>query len=606
MKKFFKYGGFILYGLAAMLCVVFIVSSALDNRPYIQEAVEARPEKLTFSGSYAIKGQPETPLADGQIKKYNSAVEEEVVLRGHFNQTVKAGTNIYFRIYHFGVVMLQNGEEIYAYGQPGTYSSHFRSLGDLWDEAVLERDILPDDTIEFRLDTPVDIGKVRTVVEYNQFLDNLYASSRGQMIRAVLADNWPHVFMEIFLLTNGLALWLGAMALKLTKVRFDRVVFNGSYLLIIMGLWMMTGGQLTSLLTSYDEVVMAAEYSLLFLMMAFIFRYIAAIVESCARLLLKGMEYASVGLLVLCVVFQMTGVMDGFEFQSICMLPILLSIVGTIICLAREYIRSRKTNAGYIMVSVMVLGLFFSIGIIQIMLAQPRTNLWYDIGIFIFAVLQMLFIFRYVRQKFMEARDAERAKQEVLEAQMQLMVSQIRPHFIFNTLNAISALCLEDPVKADEAIIKFSKYLRANIDMLGGRKFIPFTEEIEHIKNYVSIEQIRFSDRIKAEYQLEYTAFEVPMLSIQPIVENAIKHGLQKKKEGGTVVLASRRTETGVRITVTDDGVGFDVDKLNARETSAGMKNIKTRLQIYCDASIDIQSAPDKGTCVSVEIPVLG
>lgn len=592
----------VVYGVAAVLCLVFFLFSFQQDRPYLQQDVDTMPRKIEFKGSYQIDGQASADLKAGQIQAEDPG--EEVILRGHFNQTIEEDTMLYFRIYHIGVRMYLNGAEVFSYGQRGGQSEIYHALGDLWDGFKVEKRISPDDTVEFHLTDPVEAGRYRTVTEYNFFLDNIYAGSWGQMIRAVLIDNWPHLLLSVFLITNGTALWIMAMALKYTKADVDQIVFNGAYLFVVMGLWMLTSGRILSLITSYNGVIMSVEYVLLFLMGALIFRYIGTIIESRARLFIRFLEYSSVLLLVLYMFLQAFGIMDGFEFQVKAIIPMMIMLVSAIVCLVNEHFRYRRAGVSYMAVSVIILVVFYLIGVSEFLLRMPQRDTWYDIGIFIFTLMQLVFIIHYLRRKLLEAKQAETVKVELAETKMRMMISQIRPHFIFNTLNAISALCLEDPLAADEAIVKFSKYLRANIAVLEGPRYISFEEELGHIKNYVAIEQMRFRGKINVDYDIGFSGFSVPLLSIQPIVENAIKHGISRQKNGGTVTVQSRREADCAVVTVEDDGVGFDPRTFNEKKESVGMRNIDARLRISSKAVVKVESEPGKGTRVTVQIPI--
>ena len=202
-------------------------------------------------------------------------------------------------------------------------------------------------------------------------------------------------------------------------------------------------------------------------------------------------------------------------------------------------------------------------------------------------------------------KEVARSERELYEARVQIMVSQIRPHFMYNTLSSIAMLCEIDPEAAQEMTITFAKYLRENMDSLKQTKPVPFTRELEHLKKYLYIEKIRFDDRLNIEYDIQATDFELPQLSIQPLVENAVKHGIGKKEEGGTVTIATRETDTAFEVIVSDDGVGFDMNapQKDDGRSHIGMENIKKRLKDMCSAEIVIESEPGRGTTAKVIIP---
>ncbi len=207
-------------------------------------------------------------------------------------------------------------------------------------------------------------------------------------------------------------------------------------------------------------------------------------------------------------------------------------------------------------------------------------------------------------EAFNAQKRATELTKELAEVNMTLMLSQIQPHFLYNALNTIKYLTKKDPKNAEAAIVKFSSYLRANMDSLTQRTPIDFEKELDHVKNYADIEQLRFGDRLKIEYDISASNFKIPPLTLQPIVENAIKHGVNQKPEGGTVKISTREERAVFVISVVDDGVGFDVNEVaNDGKSHVGIKNIKVRLKEMCGASVDVKSERGTGTSITVTIP---
>ena len=187
---------------------------------------------------------------------------------------------------------------------------------------------------------------------------------------------------------------------------------------------------------------------------------------------------------------------------------------------------------------------------------------------------------------------------------MTLMLSQIQPHFLYNALNTIKYLTKKDPKAAENAIVKFSNYLRANMDSLTQKEPIPFSKEIDHVKNYISIECLRFGDRLRVEYDIQYEDFLIPPLTVQPIAENAIKHGVNQRPEGGTVKISSYKAEGSAVVVIEDDGVGFDVNKKpDDNRSHVGISNITVRLREMLGAEVTVESTVGEGTRVTLTIP---
>ena len=211
--------------------------------------------------------------------------------------------------------------------------------------------------------------------------------------------------------------------------------------------------------------------------------------------------------------------------------------------------------------------------------------------------IEILFFFLSV-QRYYELVAEEKKSQD---AQVRVMLSQIQPHFIYNSLSSISTLITIDPEKAQNALDNFTEYLRSNLSSLTGGAFIPFVDELRHIKTYVSLETLRFGERITVTYDIQAEDFNIPPLTIQPIVENAVKHGILAKLEGGTVQLRTYETEKAYIVEVEDDGVGFDTSKAPSDGRSHfGMKSIEQRLKILCKSKITIDSQIGKGTKVTI------
>jgi LytS/YehU family sensor histidine kinase len=182
------------------------------------------------------------------------------------------------------------------------------------------------------------------------------------------------------------------------------------------------------------------------------------------------------------------------------------------------------------------------------------------------------------------------------DAQIRVMMSQIQPHFIYNSLSSISTLIPMDPDKAQKALDNFTEYLRHNLSSLTETSLIHFEDELKHIKVYLSLEELRFKDRIKINYDIKSSEFMVPPLSIQPLVENAVKHGILKKIEGGALTIKTYSKDNANIVEIIDDGVGFDLSKIDFKSNQHfGIENIRNRLKIMCNGKLEIISKPGKG-----------
>lgn len=201
-------------------------------------------------------------------------------------------------------------------------------------------------------------------------------------------------------------------------------------------------------------------------------------------------------------------------------------------------------------------------------------------------------------------KDAINHEREIQANTTAIMLSQIQPHFIYNTLATIQVLCEIDPERASMTIENFSKYLRLNTDALSKREPVSVLDEVKHAKTYSEIEMVRF-DQIKVLFEIEDKDFKLPVLTIEPLVENAIKYGV-RAKESGTVLVKTYKDETTNNhiLKIIDNGVGFDVNNIgNDGKNHVGLKNVKTRLENMVNASFEIESIIGEGTTITITVP---
>ncbi len=193
---------------------------------------------------------------------------------------------------------------------------------------------------------------------------------------------------------------------------------------------------------------------------------------------------------------------------------------------------------------------------------------------------------------------ADQAKKNK-EAEVKIMISQIQPHFIYNTLASISTLIKIDPDKAEKGLDDFTDYLRANLSSLSKNGLVPFADELKHIKTYLSLEKMRFEDRLNVAYDIQTKDFMLPALSLQPLVENAAKHGILKKIEGGTITFKTYENNDAYVVEISDDGVGFDPNDVKG-SNHYGLNNVKYRISSMCRGEVKVESELNKGTTVTV------
>lgn len=282
--------------------------------------------------------------------------------------------------------------------------------------------------------------------------------------------------------------------------------------------------------------------------------------------------------------------------------------VVLLICLIKEFF-SLKGKSKWIYPCLILPLIAFGIDAIMTYLGIWQGGV---ISQFVFSLLfivVLVVVLRIVPQKFNAAAKAKELETErnalnaqLAQSRISTMMSQIRPHFIYNTLGSIEYLCEEDPATAKKLVHSFAKYLRGNFGELDNPRPIRMSQEMEHVRHYVSIENVRFPD-MTFTFKMDSDDFMLPALTIQPIVENAIKHGLMPLEHGGTIQVTSWETPSHYCVSVEDDGVGFDQTILLDERKHIGLRNIRERLEAMVHGSLQVESTIGSGTKVQIRIP---
>ena len=206
------------------------------------------------------------------------------------------------------------------------------------------------------------------------------------------------------------------------------------------------------------------------------------------------------------------------------------------------------------------------------------------------------------RQLVERNEELARSRVELSESRIAVMVSQIQPHFLFNTLDTIYYLCSEDPARAQMAIDRFSSFLRANLNSLRETDPVPIETELVHVRNYLELEKLSMEELLVWEIDAQAGGFMVPALALQTVAENAVKHGVGKRPGGGHVWVRTAEEQDCWLASVTDDGVGFDTSVPTTGE-HVGLENTRKRLAALCGGSLEVKSELGSGTTVVLRIP---
>ena len=567
----------------------------------------AIPLPLHFEGEYSFDGgenwQVLTDASD------LSADQGDLLLRGHFDDDLFPGGILYLYRDHFGISITANGElhfrsiqsEILTMGEAGKlYLAD--TCGREWTLVGFENGLQHSDTIEIHLQKMHDYIPPDA---YRNFLNSCYIGPIDTMI--VEAYLQPYVTLwtilgSLFLILAIMMLGAAAaaatfqagMVKKLSKLGF-LLLFAGGYLILD-----------TITVSFISETQVFNTYARQICMMLTVYWMglgVRDVLTGLRHRVAKAVLGVSFALNVVLILPSFTGawaIYDTLPVWTIGQMIFSPVLLGTVVW---ELLKNTKKNRLELYSYLLLLAtlLLDIAGVGSSMYSRGTcTKIFFALAFVVhgFRALKRVLI------DYQEDRRAKKLEKELEESRNAIMLSQMQPHFIHNILNVIYYLCGKDPVAAQGAISKFSDHLRNNLEALSQKELITFRKELDHIHTYLELEQIRFGEELSVVYDIEEDSFLLPVLSIQPLVENAVKHGVAKKRGGGVVTISSRQTEQAHRITVSDTGVGFDVDRyMDDGKVHVGLMNIRQRLTSRMNATVEIDSKPGNGTTVTVTIP---
>ena len=428
----------------------------------------------------------------------------------------------------------------------------------------------------------------------------------NDLVTGVIEQNGCSARMSVLMIFAGAAIILLSLAgNKLPAFVWQR---NLGMMLIVVALWLMGEARMPSGKVGLEVWHYMALVSLLFCPV-FITAYLYARWSTLGGKVSEIMFYLSFAVSVGCMACKLLGGPDLVELLPVMLTAVLVSVIYMTVlyivaaCKIRgEFIRSE-------LVCILLILLAVIVDAAQFVRRDSMVGIYVRLAVLLYALnllrICMLMCYRKMRENY-------ELKRRLHMSQAELMASQIKPHFIYNTLNSIRALIRIDPEAARQTVYDFSTYLRSNLDSMGGRELIPFADELRHIQAYLNIERVRFEERLQVELDIRTTAFRVPPLSIQPLVENAVKHGICAKAAGGTVTIRSRDRGEAFVVEVEDDGLGFDLsvldrkkrpDETEDRSGHIGFENIRFRVHELTGGQLAVESRPGVGTKVTVSFP---
>ena len=571
------------------------------------QAISAISAKVQFYGEYRIGDGHWQEIAEGQ---HIPATKGDVTLRGNFHMLSPDGehigiyrgdTPIAFYTNHINLTILEGKNDPFVIDMENPlYGTS--ACGVCWSAYLLTTG--SEESIEIVIHNPHRFGNENAI---DDMLSNLAFWSGIDFERDMLESGKNQRNTGLFFVIVSLVLLGSALFSALLHIPNSRIIWLLGATIISAGIYLAYSASGVSF---WSEFV-AVNTNILGFSMMFYMLFVAGII-TCLLNTTKRIGYITTASL---------GIMDGIYF----ILPALTklhfydtwlpwaitqSVVNIVLffCLIKEYTSANKT-ARWMHLGMGLLLFAFEADVIATAAGFWEGGFISKYVFFILFVAALFVVLRLIPESINAAEKAKalelqrsRLEAELKESRISIMLSQIQPHFIYNTLGTIERMCLKDPQKAFDLVRNFSLYLRGNFSELDSVAPIRFEEELKHVEYYVHIEKVRFPD-MSIEYDVEATEFVLPALSVQPLVENAIKHGLMRLESGGTVLVRSYETPTHFCVEVKDDGMGFDTSLPIDEKKHVGLRNIRGRLNAMVNGDLILESKPGVGTKAVIMIP---
>ena len=603
IKKFFHkfFKEYFYIACAAILILLALVLLLFSNITSMQ-SIPAMVGEVYFEGEYRIGEGHWQPIVEGQ---HISATQGEVTLRGNIHTIIPDGT--YGGIYRgeLPVAFYTNHVNLVFYlGDDGPYYTDMENplCGESWTAFTF---LCPEeDMIQIIVNNPHSFGNENAI---DEMLSTMALWSGIDFEKGVLDSGGPQrdvglLFVILSLMLLGIALFS-----SLIHIKNNSIIWHIGFVALSAGIYFAYSSDGVSF---WSDSIATNTTMLGISMMLYMF----FITRSIHHFLKRTKKIVNVAVILLAAVDALLLILptqtpilfyDTWPWWVIAQTVINIVLA---VCLVIEFL-SNKTRERWAYIGMSLPLVAFFADVIGIWLgAWTDAIISQYFFVLLFAVITIM-VLKFIPHNINAATKAKELEMEkiVLNAQLaesriSTMMSQIRPHFIYNTLGSIEQLCKFDPPKAGELVHNFAKYLRGNFGELDNPKPILMSQEMEHVHHYISIENVRFPD-MTFTFEMNSDDFHIPALTIQPIVENAIKHGLMKLQKGGTIHVVSYETDSEYCISVEDDGVGFDTNTLLDDRKHLGLRNIRERLKVMVNGTLEIESTVGVGTKVVVRIP---
>ena len=601
--------------VAGILLLILLVALLMwFNHANSTQAISAAVAKVRFYGEYRIGDGQWQEITEGQ---HIPATKGDVTLRGNFHMLTpddeyvgvyRGELPIAFYSNHISLTIYEGeNEPLMLDIENPLYGSS--ACGVYWSAYLLTSG--REEPIEILIHNPHSYGNETAI---DALLSNLALWSGIDFERDVLDRGQAQRNTGLFFVIVAFVLLGSALFSALLHIPNNRIIWLLGAAILSAGIYLAYSAPGVSFWSEFRAVnTSVLGFSMMFYML---------FVSGMMTCFLKGTKQVgyitTIALGVLSGICFALPVLTDVSFYDTWLPWVISQSAANVVllgCLIKEHIASNKKER-WVHMGMALLVFAFEADAVATAIGLWEGGVISKYVFFVLFIASLFVVLRLIPGSINAAAKATElelqrsrleAEKNMVEAQLKesrisIMLSQIQPHFIYNTLGTIERMCLKDPQRAFDLVRNFSLYLRGNFSELDSVTPIRFAEELKHIEYYVNIEKVRFPD-MNIEYEIEATEFVLPALSVQPLVENAIKHGLMRLETGGTVVISSYETPKHFCVEVTDDGAGFDTAAPIDEKKHVGLRNIRGRLKAMVNGDLVLESKPGVGTKAVIMIP---
>ena len=601
--------------VAGILLLILLVALLMwFNHANSTQAISAAVAKVRFYGEYRIGDGQWQEITEGQ---HIPATKGDVTLRGNFHMLTpddeyvgvyRGELPIAFYSNHISLTIYEGeNEPLMLDIENPLYGSS--ACGVYWSAYLLTSG--REEPIEILIHNPHSYGNETAI---DALLSNLALWSGIDFERDVLDRGQAQRNTGLFFVIVAFVLLGSALFSALLHIPNNRIIWLLGAAILSAGIYLAYSAPGVSFWSEFRAVnTSVLGFSMMFYML---------FVSGMMTCFLKGTKQVgyitTIALGVLSGICFALPVLTDVSFYDTWLPWVISQSAANVVllgCLIKEHIASNKKER-WVHMGMALLVFAFEADAVATAIGLWEGGVISKYVFFVLFIASLFVVLRLIPGSINAAAKATElelqrsrleAEKNMVEAQLKesrisIMLSQIQPHFIYNTLGTIERMCLKDPQRAFDLVRNFSLYLRGNFSELDSVTPIRFAEELKHIEYYVNIEKVRFPD-MNIEYEIEATEFVLPALSVQPLVENAIKHGLMRLETGGTVVISSYETPKHFCVEVTDDGAGFDTAAPIDEKKHVGLRNIRGRLKAMVNGDLVLESKPGVGTKAVIMLP---